>query len=152
MRLRRLRRFPNRPDIQGVIPAMDAPIDIADDYGMTLQAWFVAPEAGSYTFYLSSDDDGQLRLSIDDRKANAKQILWKPRATGHNKFHRYIHLLFSFFFLLEINTDTTCFRQYSSTTFKDIPPNQRAMLLHGGKNGRTKGTRQSVCGCAISKW
>lgn len=46
----------------------------ANDYGVRILAKLVAPETGTYYFYLTADDRGELSLSTDDTQEN-KQII-----------------------------------------------------------------------------
>ncbi len=45
-----------------------------DNYGIRAHAYLTPPADGDYTFWIASDDLGQLWLSTDDKPANAKQI------------------------------------------------------------------------------
>eukprot|EP00985_Skeletonema_marinoi_P010875 scaffold5106_cov78-Skeletonema_marinoi.AAC.2 len=49
---------------------LEAPTNIGDNYGQRIKGWLVAPENGHYTFWIASDDEGQLYLSPDDDPAN----------------------------------------------------------------------------------
>ncbi len=45
-----------------------APQNIADNYASRVRAYLTAPVTGDYTFWLASDDDGELRISPNDSK------------------------------------------------------------------------------------
>jgi hypothetical protein len=78
-------KYPNNPD---VTEAVDSFLwDGADlsDYGARIEAWLYPPNTGEYTFWLASDDQGELWLSSDDDSSNAEMIAYvkdSPTATG----------------------------------------------------------------------
>ena len=41
-----------------------------DNFGLRFSALLVAPESGTYTFYLAADDTAELQISSDDNKDN----------------------------------------------------------------------------------
>ena len=67
-------RFPDSPDATEDVTefAWDGP-DLSD-YGGRIEAWLYVPGTGDYTFWLNSDDQGELWLSTDDDPGNAKLI------------------------------------------------------------------------------
>jgi hypothetical protein len=83
--------FPNNPDVVRYEPYFEwnatgdintpAP-DWADNYGVQMLGYFYPATSGPHTFYLSSDDGGQLWLSTDSDPANRRLIAqetgWSP--------------------------------------------------------------------------
>jgi hypothetical protein len=68
-------RFPNNPDITEVVTTgFEMPIDVLDNYGQRVRGFVVAPMTGSYVFWISSDDQSALYLSLSDNPAE-KQII-----------------------------------------------------------------------------
>ena len=67
-------RFPVEPDDTVIVDSFEAPANRLDNYGARLRALLVPPATGEYTFWLASDDAGELRLSTDDTPANVKPI------------------------------------------------------------------------------
>ena len=67
-------RFPNNPDVTEEVTefAWDGP-DLSD-YGGRITAWLHVPGTGEFTFWLNSDDQGELWLSTDDDPGNARLI------------------------------------------------------------------------------
>eukprot|EP00984_Skeletonema_dohrnii_P032782 scaffold27489_cov133-Skeletonema_dohrnii-CCMP3373.AAC.1 len=61
---------------------LEAPSKIDDNYGQRIKGWLVAPETGFYTFWIASDDEGQLYLSSDDDPANKDLIANVPGGGG----------------------------------------------------------------------
>ncbi len=63
--------YPNSPSIQEVLTtSMDVPVDAFENYGTRLRALVRPPTTGSYTFWISGDDNCQLFLSTDTNPAN----------------------------------------------------------------------------------
>ena len=58
-------------------------------YGERMRAWLVAPESGEYTFWLASDDDGELWLSPDDDPAHKQRIASVPYWTDLREWTKY---------------------------------------------------------------
>ena len=75
--------FPHTPDEVLQVAALEAPADAGDNYGARLRAFVHAPAAGVYTFWLTSDDAGELWLSDDHRPGGVQRIArvpgWAPR-------------------------------------------------------------------------
>jgi hypothetical protein len=45
-----------------------------NDYGSRIRGYLCVPVSGAFTFYIASDDDGELWLSTDDNPANKQKI------------------------------------------------------------------------------
>lgn len=70
--------YPNSPDTVQYLPTLETPSNIDDNYGAVLLGYVVPPVSGDYTFYIASDDNGELLLSPDENPANAIQIAYEP--------------------------------------------------------------------------
>ena len=79
-------RYPNSPSSSRVLTSFDSGSDFADNYGSRIRAYVVPPTTGSYTFYIATDDEGQLRFSTDATPANATQIANATNATGRSNW------------------------------------------------------------------
>jgi hypothetical protein len=55
--------YPNSPTSRNVITVFEGPINTADNYGTRIRGYVVPPTTGSYTFWISSDDNSELWLS-----------------------------------------------------------------------------------------
>ncbi len=66
--------YPDNPSTSQVISVLDGPVDVADQFGTRMRGYVEAPATGSYTFWLATDDDGELWLSSDESPANASLI------------------------------------------------------------------------------
>ncbi|MHC4370692.1 MAG: PA14 domain-containing protein [Planctomycetota bacterium] len=77
-------KYPNNPDVTETVNEFKW--DGADlaDYGARIEAWVYAPATGAYTFWLNSDDQGELWLSTDDDSSNAMLIAQETNYSGLN--------------------------------------------------------------------
>ncbi|MFM8360017.1 MAG: PA14 domain-containing protein, partial [Verrucomicrobiota bacterium] len=80
--LRAQGRFPGQPDAVGFPMALEAPTDVADNYGQVLSGWLIPPVSGDYRFYMASDDQGELWLSTDADPARKVLIAREPSWAG----------------------------------------------------------------------
>jgi hypothetical protein len=67
-------RYPDNPTDTAWVDTFEAPTDWADNYGTRMYGWLVPPQTGDYTFWIASDDSGQLLLSTDIDPANATPV------------------------------------------------------------------------------
>ena len=73
----------NTPDEESLLTSLfEAPTDVLESYGQRLRAIITAPAAGSYTFWIASDDASNLYLSTNTNPANMTRIAyvsgWTP--------------------------------------------------------------------------
>jgi hypothetical protein len=83
--------FPDYPTSSDQRTSYDSPDHNPDlvQYGGRMHGWLYPPFSGDYTFYLASDDNGQLLLSTDDDQANAVQIASVTPYTGYQVWITY---------------------------------------------------------------
>jgi autotransporter-associated beta strand protein len=74
-------RFPNQPNSEQFLTSFDSGPARGDNYGSTIRGYLIAPVTGSYTFWISADDSGELRISPDENPANAAIIANLTSAT-----------------------------------------------------------------------
>src|ERR1051326_3706761 len=82
--------FPNNPSAQNVLAMFEAPTNVADNYGQRLSAYVVPPTDGSYVFWIASDDNSTLFLSLDDTPSQKRVIASVPGATASREWTKYI--------------------------------------------------------------
>ena len=58
-------------------------------YGERLRAWLVPPVSGAYTFWMASDDAGELWLSPDDNPAHRQRIASAPFWTNLREWTKF---------------------------------------------------------------
>ena len=77
-------RYPNNPDVTEKLTSFSWDLDL-DNYGGRIHGWLYAPGTGDYTFWLCSDNHGELWLSTDDDSSNVRLIAtesdWSPPNT-----------------------------------------------------------------------
>ncbi|HEY5909559.1 MAG TPA: PA14 domain-containing protein, partial [Verrucomicrobiae bacterium] len=67
-------KFPGAPDVVGTITSFETPTDSGEMYGERLSGFLIPPVTGEYIFYLASDDQGALYLSLNHERSNLVQI------------------------------------------------------------------------------
>jgi PA14 domain len=77
------------PNLTDTLPSFEAPTDWADDYGTRIRGYITAPVTGSYTFWIASDDNSELLLSINDNPANKVSIATVPDWTDSRQWNKY---------------------------------------------------------------
>jgi hypothetical protein len=60
------------------VEGFEAPVNVADNHGTQLEAYFIPPVTGQYVFYGHSDDPGNFYLSTDSDPANKKLLAVEP--------------------------------------------------------------------------
>ncbi len=71
-------KFPGQPDRDVYLASLEAPTNARDQYGVTLSGFLTPPVSGDYVFYLSSEDQGALYLSLDGNPAGKQLIATEP--------------------------------------------------------------------------
>ena len=78
-------KYPNNPDVTETVTSFLWDVTDLSDYGARIEGWLYAPETGDYTFWLATDDQGELWLSPDDDPSDAELIAYvkdSPTSTG----------------------------------------------------------------------
>jgi hypothetical protein len=83
--------YPGNPDSISFINSFELPANVADHYGVRVSGWIIAPETGNYTFYIASDDNGQLKLSTDSLPQNLRHepIAFVPEWSDSRQFSKF---------------------------------------------------------------
>ena len=82
--------YPGAPSSSQRIKArFEAPTDVSSNYGQRMHGYIKPPVTGSFTFWISSDDNGQLWLSTNDSPGNAKKIAEVPGWTNPQEWNKY---------------------------------------------------------------
>lgn len=82
-------RYPDSPDGSDLITSFETPTNIANDYGTRVSGYIHAPVTGEYTFWIASDDNGELWLSTDDDPSNVSRIAHVPGWTTSRQWTKY---------------------------------------------------------------
>lgn len=82
-------RYPSQPNSVTYQNFFETPTNSADNYGQRLTGYLRAPDSGSYTFWIASDDGSELWLSTDTTTANRRRIAYTTGATGSREWGKY---------------------------------------------------------------
>ena len=74
--------FPNSPDSQVILSSLDGGTAHGDNYGSTIRGFVIPPTTGSYTFWIASDDGGELLISPNAAPTSAVTRATVAGATG----------------------------------------------------------------------
>jgi uncharacterized repeat protein (TIGR01451 family) len=77
------------PDTEDTQPIFETPINILNEYGTRLRGYICPPETGNYTFWISSDDNGELWLSTDSDPSNRLLIANVPQWTNPREWDKF---------------------------------------------------------------
>lgn len=67
----------------------ETPSNIGDNYGTRVRGYLCVPTSGNYTFWIATDDTGELWLSADENPANKSRIAYVNGWTGAREWNRY---------------------------------------------------------------
>ena len=81
--------FPDNPTTSTLITSMEGLTNQADEYGSRIVGYICAPATGNYTFWIASDNNGELWLSTDDQPANKQLIAYHNGATLPRVWNSY---------------------------------------------------------------
>jgi hypothetical protein len=81
--------FQGKPSVTSLKDIFEGPRDIGEAYGTRMRGFVHPPLTGAYTFWIASDDEGQLFLSSDDTTIKKKLIANCPPAAGFRDWNRW---------------------------------------------------------------
>lgn len=81
--------FPDSPTGRTYETRFEGPVNWNDNYGTRLRGYVHPPVTGEYTFWISSDDCGELWLSTDEDPAHKVQIASVPSWTDSRQWTWY---------------------------------------------------------------
>lgn len=90
--------YPLSPDGNSTLGMFEGPVNWDDNYGSRMRAWLCLPKPGSYTFWISSDDDSKLKLDCsgsdpinpgDANPGSAYQIAYVNGWTHSREWGKY---------------------------------------------------------------
>ncbi len=59
------------PNSTSILSALQAPVNVADEYGVRIRGYVTIPTTGNYRFFLRADDAAELYISDDEDPVNA---------------------------------------------------------------------------------
>jgi hypothetical protein len=82
--------YPDNPSSTQLIKTrFEAPVNVADNYGQRMHGLLKAPATGNYTFWIASDDNGQLWISPDENQDKLQMIAEVPGWTSSREWGKY---------------------------------------------------------------
>lgn len=82
--------YPNNPTTTTLITSMEGTTNLAELFGSRIAGYICAPATGNYTFWIASDDNGELWLSTNDLPANKQRIAYHTANTGSRQWNNYV--------------------------------------------------------------
>lgn len=79
----------SEPDYWHHINQLETPQYYANDYASRIRGYLCVPATGDYTFMISSDDESELRLSLNEDPAQRAVIAHVPGYSGFRNFNKY---------------------------------------------------------------
>ncbi|WP_161890905.1 PA14 domain-containing protein [Pontibacter russatus] len=77
------------PTQTGELTSFEAPTNMGDHYGQRIRGFVTAPQSGEYTFWLASDDAGELWLSPSDDATKKVKIASVKGYTSIRQWDKY---------------------------------------------------------------
>ncbi|MCI4671618.1 MAG: T9SS type A sorting domain-containing protein [Bacteroidia bacterium] len=77
------------PSSVQALTEIETPTNVADNYGGRIRGYIFPPQTGTYNFWIASDDQGELFISIDDDPANKVSIANVPGWTSSRQWAKY---------------------------------------------------------------
>ncbi|MBE0534492.1 MAG: lamin tail domain-containing protein [Phycisphaerae bacterium] len=81
--------YPENPSGQTEAATFEGPVDWAENYGTRIRGYLHPPADGDYTFWVASDDAGELWLSPNATSGNATRIAHVPGWTSSRQWTKY---------------------------------------------------------------
>ena len=82
-------RYPNQPTSTNLVTdVFEAPIDVEENYGQRMHGYVLPPVTGDYTFWIATDDGGELWLSTDENPSNQRLIAYVTGWTSPREWTR----------------------------------------------------------------
>ena len=78
--------YPEAPSFWGTCSCFEAPTNSGNNYGTRMRGFVYPPVTGDYTFFIASDDYGQLWLSPDGDPSNKTLIAWLNGASAYRQW------------------------------------------------------------------
>ena len=78
--------YPNNPSGSSQLTSLEGPTNFADAYGTRIRGYIHPPVSGAYTFWIASDDGGDLFLSTSTDPASATRIAFVDSWTNPREY------------------------------------------------------------------
>ncbi|MEL6843986.1 MAG: T9SS type A sorting domain-containing protein, partial [Bacteroidota bacterium] len=77
------------PSSTSLLPTFEIPVNSGNTYGARVRGYICPPTTGNYSFWIASDDKGELWLSTDDNPANKALVAHVPGWTSSRLWTKY---------------------------------------------------------------
>jgi hypothetical protein len=77
------------PNLADQLTSFEGPTNWADNYGSRVRALIIPPSTGAYTFWIATDDCGELWLSADENPTNKTRIAHVDGWTNPREWNKY---------------------------------------------------------------
>ncbi|HYO93692.1 MAG TPA: carbohydrate-binding protein [Polyangiaceae bacterium] len=77
------------PSSSGTLTQFETPASSRNDYGVRVRGSLIAPTTGSYTFWIASDDNGELSLGTDATAASKRRIAHHTSWTNSREWNKF---------------------------------------------------------------
>ena len=81
--------YPNNPSSTTELSLFEIPVNSGDNYGSRVSGYLCAPETGDYYFWISGDDNSELRISDGTNPANATTIATVPGWSSSREWNKF---------------------------------------------------------------
>lgn len=81
--------YPENPDTTGYVTSLQIPTNYGYNYGQRFLGSIIAPETGTYYFWIASDNAGQLWLSPDNTYDNKLLIAYNNSWTNYQEWNKF---------------------------------------------------------------
>ncbi|MEO1574628.1 MAG: PA14 domain-containing protein, partial [Pseudomonadota bacterium] len=81
--------YPDNPAVVEEMGLFEGPTNVAENYGTRLRGIFYAPASGSYTFWVSGDDNTVLNLSTNAIAANRETVASVPGWSAPRQWDKF---------------------------------------------------------------
>lgn len=71
-------RYPDAPNSRSLVSSLESPNDVGDNYGTRISGLLIPPVTGNYHFWISSDDQGEFWLSVDEDPSHLVLLCNEP--------------------------------------------------------------------------
>ncbi len=77
-------KLKNAPDQSGPLTILDEPRNDGKAYYSRLRGYLVPPQTGTYVFWITADNEGELALSSDETPEKCRVLCWSSRSKYGN--------------------------------------------------------------------
>lgn len=82
-------KYPSLPDETSIEASIDSPRDIGSNYGQRMHGYLAPKVSGDYTFWIASDDNGELHLSSSESPSDSQLIASVVGSTNVNQWTKF---------------------------------------------------------------